>query len=1135
MTADNFQEQGDLYQPVVKPGLMQYLEQRAQAAEQDMALVWEETLLKQALAEVQAQKEHQTQTVAREKVLAQVIERICHSLDIAEVFRTATAEMRQLLHADRVSIFRFASPANPIEGTFVAEDRAPEYESVLAVHHRVLCMGEADSTLYTAGEPLVAPDVLGQGWGEATLNILLQFKVYAFLHVPLMHQHQVWGVLCVHQCCGTRQWQSAEIEFARRIALQLSVALRQAELFEQTQMRSRELQQALSEIQSQKEALERVANQERTLTQIIECIRQSLDIQHIFTTTTTVVRQVLNADRVAIFQFIADPNAIQGEFVAEDVVPEFDSILGTHDPDLCFATHYQSTGSPTDILLIEDVNLRPLNDRQRGCLGRFKIQSCLMIPLLRRQELWGLLCIHQCCATRQWSAPEVEFTSRIASQLSVALQQAELYEQEQSRSYELQNALAEVKIQKEKLADIALQEHTVAYLVRRIRRSLEIEQTFKVTTQEVKKILKCDRAVIYKFFPNWSGEFICETSDARWRPLTHFNQQTVWKDTYLQDHQGGEHFRNLEASVVPDIYRCNYPDCYLKLLELFQIRAYMIVPIFKGEILWGLLGVYQNTVRRNWSSNEQRLLEQVADQLGIALQQDELLQQLKWAKEQADTANYAKSSFVASMSHELRTPLNAILGFSQLMARDPQVTAEQQKTLDIINRSGSHLLGLINDVLEMSKIEAGRTTLNEQDFDLHLLLQSLSEMLTLKAKAKGLALILKCADTVPQYIRADEGKLRQILINLLNNAIKFTAQGSVVLEIDASEQTTTPSQNATIVTFAVKDTGAGIVATELQTIFDAFTQTETGRTSAEGTGLGLTISRHFIQVMGGDIQIQSQVGEGTTVEFYIPVLPATPSMPQQTSRQVMGIASHQSDYRILVVEDQPENRQLLVQMQESIGLQVRAVANGAEAIAEWRDWSPHLIWMDWHAPIINGAEATRRIRALEDLNQETLGRDASHVVAVPRDAVTQTIIIAVTANVFEDMQAEISQAGAQHFLRKPFQDLEVYDLMSTYLGLQYCYDSPQQKLQQQGQTATPTANLDEIEQCILEMPCDWLSTLLQAAIELDEDTLAEHIQTLKDQHSGAANYLTELCHTFQFGEIVDLVENALELRAPLQQ
>lgn len=1132
MTADRLAERGELYQPVLKPGLMQYLEDTARTNGREVTPLWEETLLRQALAEIQAQKEIQAQTVAREKVLAQVIERICHSLDVEAIFKTATAEMRQLLHADRVSIFRFVDPTG--EGVFVMEDRAPEYSSLLGKGCQELCLGQAYHGLYGAEEPMIVSDIFGQAWSEERLKTFLDFKVYAFLCVPLMHQRQLWGLLCVHQCCGSRQWQSVEIDFSRRIALQISLALQQAELLEESQARSQELQQALSEIQSQKAALERVATQERTLTQIIESIRQSLDIQQIFKTTTTVVRQVLNADRAVIFRFGTDPKFRTGEFVAEDVVPEFDAILATHNPDLCFATQYESIGNPSSILLIEDIKLHPLTEQQHRSVGRFKIQSCLVIPLLRRQELWGLLCIHQCCATRQWSGAEVEFTSRIASQLSVALQQAELYEQEQSRSHELQNALAEVKIQKERLADIALQEHTIAYLVRRIRRSLEIEQTFMVTTQEIKKILKCDRAVIYKFSPDWSGEFICETSDARWRPLAHFNQQAVWKDTYLQENQGG-HFRDLEPSIIPDIYRCQYPDCYLKLLELFQIRAYMLIPIFKGEQLWGLLGVYQNTIKRNWSSNELRLLEQVADQLGIALQQDELLQQLKWAKEQADTANHAKSSFVASMSHELRTPLNAILGFSQLMARDVQVTPEQRKTLDIINRSGTHLLGLINDVLEMSKIEAGRTVLNEQDVDLYLLLQSLSEMLTMKAQAKGLELGFKYSEAVPQYIRADEGKLRQILINLLNNAIKFTSEGSVVLEIEAANQTTTPSQNSTIVTFTVKDTGAGIAAAELKTIFDAFTQTEVGRQSAEGTGLGLTISRHFIQLMGGDIQIQSQVGMGTTVEFYLPVLHTTSWAPLPVVRQVIGIAADQPNYRILVVEDHPENAQLLVQLLERVGLQVRAVANGAEAIAQWQDWAPHLIWMAWHDPVMGGAEATRQIRRMESLRNEVLYSDNNSNTTVALETATPTTIIAVTANVFEDIQGEINEAGAQHFLRKPFQDIEVYDLMSTYLGIQYLYEVPQVE-DVQGDSTSPVAlKGDDLEQSMAEMADDWLAAFLQAAIELDEDTIIDQLQILKEQYPVSAEHLTELCKTFQFGEIVDIVENALVLRASLQQ
>jgi GAF domain-containing protein/DNA-binding NarL/FixJ family response regulator len=1039
MTGDPSPEQADLYQPVVKQGLIQYLEQVAHAKIQapgsvdphNIALAWEETLLKQALEELHAQKEQQAQTIAREKVLAQVIDRICQTLNIAEVFKTATAEIRQLLHADRVAIYRFTATTGDFAGEFVAEDTAPEYLSVLTEDSQDLGLGKYYGVLYKSGDPLAIADIYAENFSVSYLQTLLHFKVYAFLVIPLIHQQRLWGLLCIHQCCGTRQWQPVEVDFAFRIALQLSVALQQSELHEQTEARSRELQQALSEIKTQKEELEQIAKQERTLTQIIECIRQTLDIRQIFETTTSVVRQVLNADRVVIFRFA--PDGMTGEFVAENVAPEFDPILETHHPHLCFARQYANTGTKSQILAIDDLKLRGLSLTQKELLSTFKVQSCLTIPLLQRQELWGLLCIHQCCATRQWESPEIEFTSRIASQLSVALQQAELLDQAQSRSLALQDALGEVKAQKEKLSRIALQEHTISYLIRRIRRTLDMDNTFRVTTQEVRNIFKCDRVVVYKFFPDWSGKFICETTDDRWRPLSQFNTQTIWKDTYLQEHQGGR-FQELEASVVPDIYRQNYPDCYVKLLELFQIRAYLLVPIFKGNMLWGLLGTYQNTVRRNWTPGELRLLEQVADQLGIALQQDELLQQLKWAKDRADTANESKSSFLASMSHELRTPLNAILGFSQLMARDTQATLEQRKTLDIINRSGAHLLGLINDVLEMSKIEAGKTTLNLQDFDLHLLLQSLQEMLSLKAQSKGLDLVFECSAAVPQHINTDEGKLRQILINLLNNALKFTEKGQVALSVRGESQTTTQSQTLLKLTFVVEDTGAGISEPDLRTIFDAFTQTDVGQKSAEGTGLGLTISRHFVNLMGGEIQIRSQLGKGTTVEFDIPVVPLTlreSSLP--AAQRVVGIVPGQAHHRILVVEDHLENRQFLVQLLEGIGLEVRAVENGADAIAQWQEWHPHLIWLDWHASIINGADVTRKIRALESLHQS---KDL-HDPAVATAARTQTIIIAVTANVFEDIHAEIIQAGAEHFIRKPFPESEIFDLMATYLQIQY--------------------------------------------------------------------------------------------------
>ncbi|MGB8702241.1 MAG: GAF domain-containing protein, partial [Thermosynechococcaceae cyanobacterium] len=558
---------------------------------------------------------------------------------------------------------------------------------------------------------LAIADVQAANLSDRHVQILTQFKVRSSLVVPLLHQQQLWGLLCIHQCCGPRQWLPPEVDFVSRIAAQLGLALQQAELYAQMQARSQDLQLALAEV-------ERVAKQERTLTQIIECIRQTLDMQQIFATATTVVRQLLQADRVAIYRFEPHSNDREGEFVAEDVAPEFDSVMALWCPkaaiptlpDHHFGESYVNAYHEGQIQSISDIYHAEMNLDHFRMLSRFQVRADLAIPLLQRDQLWGLLCVHQCHGPRTWKQSEADYTSRIASQLGMALQQAQLFEQSQSRSQDLQQALAKVEAQKEQLAQVAQQERTFAYVMRRIRQSLDTTHIFKVTTQEVRQILQCDRVVVYRFLPDWSGEFVFEAATPHRRAIAQLGTQPIWKDSYLQEQQGGR-YRHLEASVTPDIYQASYPQCYLDWLESFQIRASMVVPIFTGETLWGLLGAYQGFAPREWQSHELRLFERVGDQLGIALQQAELMQQLQQAKEEADAANHAKSTFLSNMSHELRTPLNAILGFSQLMGRDPNLTPGQQTTLDIINRSGSHLLNLINDVLEMSKIEAGRTTL----------------------------------------------------------------------------------------------------------------------------------------------------------------------------------------------------------------------------------------------------------------------------------------------------------------------------------------------------------------------------------------------------------------------------------------
>jgi len=483
------------------------------------------------------------------------------------------------------------------------------------------------------------------------------------------------------------------------------------------------------------------------------------------------------------------------------------------------------------------------------------------------------------------------------------------------------------------------------------------------------------------------------------------------------------------------------------------------------------------------------------------------------AKKAADTANKAKSEFLANMSHELRTPLNAILGYTQLFKRDETLTQKQLDAIGIIHHSGEHLLLMINDILDLSKIEARRMELEPHSFHLHQCLQSLADMTRVRVDQKGIAFRYEVTSELPDDVYGDETRLRQILLNLLGNAVKFTEEGEVVFRVEKHPPTPLEGElhplksplegGRGVLRFQIEDTGIGISPERFDEIFEPFHQVADRRIQAEGTGLGLAISRNLVRMMGSELHVKSTEGQGSTSWFEVdfPVIEEIIEDEVKSYCNIIGFksSSKQTHSRILVVDDYETNRLVLKELLTSIGFEIIEAINGHEAFSKAQEAHPDLILLDLVMPEMNGVEVVRQLRKIPALRN------------VP--------VIAVSASVHEETRQESLAAGCNDFIIKPFHADSLFECLQTYLDLEWIYR----------ESSAPEAGVtQEAETFPMVFPSEEELKLLLQLVKIRSITgIQEYTVRLKELDRAFvpfASKIDELADHFAFEKIREFIE-----------
>jgi methyl-accepting chemotaxis protein PixJ len=566
------------------------------------------------LQQIQTQSEQRAKEAQLERTLAKVVDRIRQPFELEKIFEVTTQEVRKLLNVERVTIYKFRED---YFGDFVFESETGGWPKLVGSGWEDPYLNEHQGGRFRNNEALVVDDVYNAGLTDCHVEALEDFGVKSCLVVSIFQGTKLWGLLSAFQHSGARHWEESETKVLTQVGTQLGIALQQAEYLEQLQEKSAQIA--------------RTADLEKAAATIISQLRQSLDTESLFRITTRGIRNQLQVDRVGIFRFTPESKFGETEMVAEDVVPQYSAALPHKIKDHCFAQNMAQNYQMGRIFASVDVHEEDLADCHLAILAQFQVRANLVVPITKRGELWGLLCLHQCSGPRQWETNEIEFTRRIASQFGVALEQTEYLEQLQEQSSQL--------------VQTAERDKTIAKISTKILQSLDEDSIFRTASQEIRLLLKCDRAAVYQFLPDWSGVFVAESVGKGWTPLVGPDLKTVWDDTHLRDTQGGR-YRHKESFAVHDIYAMGHAQCHVDILEQFEVRAYLLAPIFIYDKLWGILCAYQNDGPRHWEEPEILAMEQIALQMGAALQIVNYVGQVQQQSEQLAKQVERETNFI---------------------------------------------------------------------------------------------------------------------------------------------------------------------------------------------------------------------------------------------------------------------------------------------------------------------------------------------------------------------------------------------------------------------------------------------------------------------------------------------------------